>query len=217
VTDAAFVRRVCSGEAAAFDEFFTSYFPRLYRFAFARLNGNEDASEEVAQRTLIRGLDRLHTYRGDAALFTWLCTLCRHEIADWLARERRGRPILLSDESEAGRTVLGSLAADETNGPEDALQRREVTRLVHATLDDLPEKYADALEWKYLDDLPVEQIAGRLGLGYKAAESLLTRARAAFRDSFSRLAGNWPATPRAGARKGSRERDSPAVARSRRD
>jgi RNA polymerase sigma-70 factor (ECF subfamily) len=197
VTDAALVRRVCSGEAAAFDEFFSSYFPRLYRFALARLDGNEDASEEVVQRTIIRGLDRLHSFRGDAALLTWLCTLCRHEIADWLAREGRVTPISLSDESEAGRMALESLAADEAEGPEDALHRREVTSLVHATLDGLPDKYAHALEWRYLDNVPVDEIAARLGVGYKAAESLLARARATFRDSFSRLAGGWPAAPRA--------------------
>jgi RNA polymerase sigma-70 factor, ECF subfamily len=203
VTDAALARRVCRGEAAAFDEFFASYFPRLYRFAIARLNGNEDAAEEVVQRTLIRGLDRLHTYRGDAALLTWLCTLCRHEIAEWTARERRGRPISLSDEREAEGRALDDLATSESDSPEDVLQRSEVTRLVHATLDDLPEKYADALEWKYLENLPVSQIAERLGMGYKAAESLLTRARAAFRDSFKRLAGRWPAPRAAGAKEDS--------------
>ena len=60
--------------------------------------------------------------------------------------------ISLSDEREAERRALDSLAADETDSPEDALRRREVTRLVHATLDDLPEKYADALKWKYLEE-----------------------------------------------------------------
>jgi hypothetical protein len=36
-----------------------------------------------------------------------------------------------------------------------------------------------------MQDLSVNEIAGRLGVGYKAAESLLTRARAAFRDGFA--------------------------------
>jgi RNA polymerase sigma-70 factor (ECF subfamily) len=198
VTDAALVRRVRNGEAAAFDEFFTSYFPRLYRFALARLNGNEDASEEVVQRTLIRGLDRLHTFRGDAALLTWLCTLCRHEVAEWVAREGRSQSMSLSDDSAAVRLVLDRMTTGEADHPDDALQRGELTRLVHATLDGLPEKYADALEWKYLENLPVDQIATRLGLGYKAAESLLTRARAAFRDSFSRLSARSPAPSHGG-------------------
>jgi RNA polymerase sigma-70 factor, ECF subfamily len=196
VSDAPLVRRVCAGEEAAFDEFYALFFPRLYRFALARLNGNEDASEEVVQRTLIRGIDRLHTFRGDAALLTWLCTLCRHEIAEWIGREARVREISLSDEQEAARLALDKLAAGDIDDPDNALHRSEVMRLVHSALDNLPERYGDALEWKYLEDLTVEQIACRLGLGYKAAESLLTRARAAFRDSFSRLAGGWPSAPR---------------------
>lgn len=201
MSDAPLVRRVCAGEEAAFDEFFALYFPRLYRFAIARLNGNEDASEEVVQRTLIRAIDRLHTFRGDAALLTWLCTLCRHEIAEWIAREGRGRVVSLSDEQEASRLALDKLATAEIDDPANALHRREVTRLVHSALDHLPDPYGDVLEWKYLEELPVDQIAARLGLGYKAAESLLTRARAAFRDSFSRLAGGWP-TPGRPARPG---------------
>ena len=53
--------------------------------------------------------------------------------------------------------------------------------------------YADALEWKYIDEIPVQEIAARLGLGAKAAESLLTRARHAFRDAFRTL-GAFPAS-----------------------
>jgi RNA polymerase sigma-70 factor (ECF subfamily) len=56
---------------------------------------------------------------------------------------------------------------------------------VRSTLDHLPGRYGDVLEWKYLQDLSVNEIAERLGVGYKAAESLLTRARAAFRDGFA--------------------------------
>jgi RNA polymerase sigma-70 factor (ECF subfamily) len=196
VSDASLVRRVWAGEEAAFDELFSLYSPRLYRFAMARLNGNEDASEEVVQRTLIRGIDRLHTFKGDASLLTWLCTICRHEISDWIAREGRGRAISLSDEQEAARLAIDSLAAGDIDEPENALRRSEVSRLVHSALDHLPDRYGDALKWKYLEELPVEQIAGRLGVGYKAAESLLTRARVAFRDSFSRLAGEWPTASR---------------------
>jgi RNA polymerase sigma-70 factor (ECF subfamily) len=187
---------VCAGEAASFDEFFSLYFPRLYRFAIARLDGNEDASEEVVQRTLIRAIDRLHTFRGEAALLTWMCTLCRHEIAEWLEREGRARAVSLSDEQEAARLALDQLAAGDRDDPDAALHRREVSRLVHFALDHLPDRYGDVLAWKYLDEMPVERIADRLGLGYKAAESLLTRARAAFRDTFSLLAGGWPTTPR---------------------
>jgi len=63
---------------------------------------------------------------------------------------------------------------------------------VAATLDHLPATYGDVLEWKYLHGLSVGEIASRLGIGYKAAESRLSRARAAFREGFSIAAGEWP-------------------------
>src|SRR5918993_4014358 len=78
--DLALAGRVLAGDEAAFEEFFERYFPRLYRFALPRLDGNEDASEEVVQRVLIRAVQALASYRGEAALLTWLCTMCRREI-----------------------------------------------------------------------------------------------------------------------------------------
>ena len=60
---------------------------------------------------------------------------------------------------------------------------------MQVTLDHLPGRYGDALEWRYIQELTVEDIAARLGLGYKATESLLSRARAAFRDGFAAIGG----------------------------
>lgn len=175
--------RLLAGEEAAFDEFFAAYFPRLYRFARARLNGDDDAAEEVVQSAMIRGLDRLSTYRGEAALFTWLCSLCRHEIAAY--RERTGKAVETSWLDEPGTAAaLDALALLDSEDPEAQLRRSEVAQLVQATLDHLPGRYGDALEWRYIQGLSVDEVARRLGLGYKATESLLSRARQAFREGF---------------------------------
>jgi RNA polymerase sigma factor (sigma-70 family) len=62
-----------------------------------------------------------------------------------------------------------------------------VAQRVHAVLDRLPPRYGRALEWKYLEELSVKEIARRLEVGPKAAESLLTRARLAFRDAMASI------------------------------
>ena len=67
--------------------------------------------------------------------------------------------------------------------------------LVQRVLDHLPSHYADALEWKYIDEVSVQEIAQRLGVGAKAAESLLTRARRAFRDALLTVAPACRAGP----------------------
>lgn len=192
MSDIALARRVLAGDEAAFDEFFAFCFPPLYRFALARLGGDEDASEEITQRVLIRALERLHTYRGEAALLTWVCTLCRREIARWLEHAGRTREVSLSDDRVEMRAVLDSLAVEDANDPESALRRRELSGLVQLTLDYLPARYGDVLEWKYIQELSVGEIADRLGVGYKAAESVLTRARAAFREGFACVIGERP-------------------------
>ena len=190
-SDRALVKRLLRGDEAAFEEFFACYFPRLYRFALARLGGDEDAAEEVVQATLCRAVAVLKTYRGEAALFTWLCTLCRHEMGAHLRRVARERPAREPlEESPETRAALESLAAALEDGPEDDLRRKEVARVVQNILDYLPAAYGDALEWKYALGLPVKEIAARLGLSPKAAESLLTRARQAFRREFTSIAGS---------------------------
>ncbi len=185
--------RMLAGDECAFEEFFEGHFPRLFRFALARLGGNTTIAEDVVQATLCRAVDKLHTYRAEATLFTWLCTFCRHEISDHFSQSGVGAEVDLAEDSLEIRAALESLAAASPDQPERAARRRELARLVHVVLDALPERYADVLEWKYLKDLPVNEIARRLGVGPKAAESMLTRARHAFRDGFAAVAGGMAA------------------------
>ena len=186
--DRELARRMVAGDDAAFRQFFDSHFPALFRFAMTRLGHDEDAAEEVAQTTLCKVIRKLHTYRGEASLLTWACTFCRWEISAWQAqRGRRGVAVELIEEAPEVRAALESLAALDESGPRERLLRQEVGELVRLTLDQLPSRYGDALEWKYVDGLSVKEIAVRLEVGPKAAESLLTRARQAFRDAFGAL------------------------------
>jgi RNA polymerase sigma-70 factor, ECF subfamily len=187
VSDRELVARMLRGDTCAFERFFGAYFPALYRFAMNRVGSDAAAAEEVVQAALALAVRKLGTFRGEAALLTWLCTFCRHEISAYYERTRR-RPIEveLSDDHPEVRAALESLSRG-TLTPEHALLRREMAGRVHVVLDALPRRYADALEWKYLEGLSVQEIAARLQLGAKAAESLLTRAREAFRDGFSAM------------------------------
>ncbi len=184
--DRALARRILGGDDEAFRELFDRFFPRLYRFAVAHLGGDRDAAQDVVQQTFCNAIERLDSYRGEAALYTWFCQICRNACADHFRRNGRGgaRVVLLEDQPDA-RAILESLAAPESEQPEAGAWQAQVQRVVVATLDALPGRYGDVLEWKYIDGLSVREIAGRLSLGEKAAESLLTRARTSFREAIS--------------------------------
>ena len=188
--DRALVQRMLNGDDRAFDDFFAAYFSSIYRFALVRVRDNEGAAEEIAQATLCNAIRRLETYRGEAPLFTWLCTFCRHEISAWYAKEQRQPATLgLVEDLEEVQAAVDSIAVHPGDSPELAARRKELARIIRVALDRLPPHYGNVLEWKYIDELPVNEIAARLKLGPKAAESLLTRAREAFRDAFTALCG----------------------------
>jgi RNA polymerase sigma-70 factor (ECF subfamily) len=187
-SDRELARRLLAGDEAAFAIFFDRSFPSLYRFALRRMAGEAQAAEEVAQTALARAVSKLPTYRGEAALLTWLTTFCRHEIAAFYAkRSRRPPEVELVEDRPDVRAALESLAS--AVAPDSTLMRVELGRRVRSVLEALPLRQAEALEWKYVEGLSVGEIALRLGVSAKAAESLLTRARAAFRDGFASLGG----------------------------
>lgn len=193
IDDRALVRRMLAGDEQAFESFFDSHVQRLFRFARTRVD-NEAAAEDVVQSTLVTAVRKLGTWRGEAALFTWLCTICRREIARHWEQTGRTPVVRPFDDDPEVRAHLEALAAD-IDGPERELERRDTARLVQLTLDTLPGRYGDVLEWKYIQGLAVAEIAERLESTPKAIESMLTRARAAFRDGFLALATSTRSTP----------------------
>ena len=187
-------RRMIRGEESAFQEFFEDYFPGLYRFALARAGQDEDAAEEIVQAALCKAVARIESYRGEAALFTWLCTLCRRELSARLgAFNPAAGSAHLAEDDPAVRAALESLVANESTDPMLATDRAQLRQAIRVALDYLPSPYGDILEWKYLREMSINEIAQRLGRSPKASESLLTRAREAFREAFTLLAGA-PAT-----------------------
>jgi RNA polymerase sigma-70 factor (ECF subfamily) len=183
--DRTLVKRMLAGDGDAFEEFFADHFPGLYRFALMRVANDPYVADEVVQITLRTAIDRLETFRGEATLLTWLCRICRNEIADYYRRTRR-RPLHVefAEEIPEIRAALEQLSAAEPPSPEAKLRRKEIARWVRVTLDSLPARYGRALEWKYVHGMSVKEIGARLDLSPKAAESLLTRSRQAFREGF---------------------------------
>lgn len=181
--DRQLAEKVAARDQVAAAAFFDCYFARVYRFVASRV-GPEDACEDIVQEVMIKAVRNMHGYRGEAALFTWLCQIGRNEISDYYRRhDRQEAPLVSLDDDPNIRAALESLAVGEV----DEVERLAVTQIVQLTLDYLPDKYAKALEWKYLEGLSVEEIAERFGDGVVAVQSLLARARTAFRKGFAEV------------------------------
>jgi RNA polymerase sigma-70 factor, ECF subfamily len=182
------VERLLRGENAAFNDFFSQNFSRLYRFASTRVH-DEAAAHDIVQETLCRAIQNLRSFRGEAALFTWLCQICRSQLSEYFERHGRHLKRFVPIEDDPSlQAMLDSMAAPNAD-PAELSRRGEVLRFVQVVLDHLPPHYGNALEWKYVEGASVEDIAARLGVQHAAAQSLLQRARLAFREMFEELYG----------------------------
>jgi RNA polymerase sigma-70 factor, ECF subfamily len=184
--DRALVSRMRAGDQRAFDEFFKDSAPRLIAFIARRTALDPATLEDIVQSALIKAVRHLASYRGEAALFTWLTEICRNELADEHRRANR-RPAHLSlDEPEAAHRWGGMLRAPDDHEPVSLLQAAAERAEIVKILDGLPANYALVLEAKYGDGLSVETIARQLGLTEIAVQSMLARARKAFRRRWQR-------------------------------
>jgi RNA polymerase sigma-70 factor, ECF subfamily len=185
------IARMLRGDETAFRSFFGAYFPRLYRFALPRLANDDEAAKEVVQGTLTRAMRTLAGYRGEAALFTWLCQICRRQIVDYVRLNRRHtRNIVQFEDSADLRAVLEAVEAPATDEPAHGYTVAEIRLLIQSVLDRLPSRYGDVLEWKYIQGRSVEEIGELLGIGHTAAQSMLARARTAFREALETVFGS---------------------------
>jgi len=185
--DRALAKRVAAGGSDAFEAFFREYFPRLFRFTMTRVNGDAELAEEIVQGTLCRVVRKMGSYRGEALLFTWLCQICRNEMATvFNQRGLKDYQTLPLEDHPAIRAALESISV-ESDTPEKKRTQEELARFVRLTLEYLPAKYATALEMKYIRGCTVDEIGEHLAISSKAAESVLSRARAAFKEGFRSL------------------------------
>ncbi len=143
--------------------------PQVYGYLLPRC-GSTVLAEDLTAETFMAAVAAVRQGRVRAAEVTvaWLVGVARHKLADhWrrAAREQRGL---------AAVAVL----ADEAGDPWD--EHRDV-QVAHAALARLPGPQRAALTLRYLDGLPVGEVAECLGRSLHATETLLVRARSALR------------------------------------
>jgi RNA polymerase sigma-70 factor (ECF subfamily) len=142
--------------------------PVVHGYLYARVGGDAAAAEDLLQETLLEAVRSAATFRGDAALSTWLCAIARRRLARHYEAERR---------AEVARSGL-RLVGDADGGGDTAVEDRD--EVVWA-LGRVSPSHRQVLVLKYLDGLSVEDIAAEMGRSRVQVQSLLQRARDSLR------------------------------------
>lgn len=189
--DADWKKLATSGNADAVQLLVDSMLGPLYQFCLYRVGRDRHLCEEVVQETLVQAIRKLSHYdpaRAADSIFPWITGLARNEIQRVVAREKSTTSLesLWARMDDELRDIFARLESEPL--ADDVLEREETRQMVNATMSQLPPHYREALEAKYIARQSVRDIATAGSTTEKAVESLLTRSRQAFRESFLALA-----------------------------
>jgi len=173
------INRMRRGEQRAFDLFFDAFAARLGAFAARRSALDAASLEDVVQMTMINAMRSLGTFRGGSTLFTWLCQICRNQLAD--ARRKAARQPQTQSIEQEDKTLAKVVQLTDFRDPLDECAADSERGAVRRAINRLPAHYARILEFRFGDELTVPEIARVLQVSESAAESQLVRARQAFR------------------------------------
>ena len=181
LNDIELVSQAQSGNAPAFEEIVSRYYPRLYQTALAILNSHHDA-EEVTQDALIKAYKALPGFRGDSLLLTWLCRIVinqAHNKYHWNRRRGSEVNLSLSRDPEPG----GDQQQEDFNipdlrySPQRELLNAELGRLLASEIAHLPESLRKTMELRHLKNLSYEEIAKIQKCQLGTIKSRLSRGR----------------------------------------
>jgi RNA polymerase sigma-70 factor (ECF subfamily) len=175
------IDRMRRGEQRAFDEFFDAFAGRLGAFAARRSALDAAAIEDVVQMTMINAMRSLANFRGGSTLFTWLCQICRNQLIDARRKAARQPQTQSLDQLAEEKPLAKVIQLTDFRDPLDECATDSERGAVRRAINRLPSQYARILELRFGDDLTVPEIARVLDLSESAAESLLVRARKAFK------------------------------------
>lgn len=161
-----------TGATLDFQRVYQEFHPRIRRY-LARLGGSADG-DDLTQETFARVSQALDSFRGEAALGTWI-----YRIATNVALDRaRSRGFHIQARA-AQPNVLAVLST--TPVIEGDIARREMSACVRDYVEQLPPDYRTVVVLSELEELPDREIADVLGISLEAAKIRLHRARARLR------------------------------------
>lgn len=157
-------RGICRGDEAAFTRFYDRYSLRLYQHLLVLAKGNEGEAREVLQTVVVKLARKFKVFEEEKRMWGWLCRLARNSYVDLCRVRRRERRFISLEEHAA-----------ELAEPRESEHRLSAS-LNHA-LGQLTAEERELMRAAYVDECPLQELAGASGLTYKAVESRLGRLR----------------------------------------
>ncbi len=171
------LRRAQKGDPDALNVLFESCRRRLFSYALRILRKPQDA-EDAVQEAMLAAFEHLDQFQGRADFLTWATRIVINAALGQI-RRARSRPAVSwgQVDGEGEESLLSESIEDPKPNPEEIYQRVERRRLLEEALKYLPAQNRRAIQLCKLDDWPVKDAAGALGVPLSTLKARLHRGR----------------------------------------
>src|SRR5262245_56640939 len=161
---------VLRGDVRAWQSLYDGAFSEVFAYVQWRCAGLRDLAEDITQDTWLVAVRRIRNFDPRQAPFAkWLCGIAAN---------------LLRNRFRARLPATNQILPERVSAQDAEQERRERAERITRALGELPEHYEAVLRAKYLEQRSVAEIALAWGESLKTVESLLGRARQAFRTAY---------------------------------
>jgi RNA polymerase sigma-70 factor (ECF subfamily) len=174
-----------NGDAEAFGELVERHRKSCLKRATTMVRNRSDAEDEV-QAAFWKAFQRLDQFRAEGSFAAWLGRIVENQCLMRIRESRNARFEYLDESSDANLRI--ELVGQSAN-PEDQVGKEEVVQLLRREVSRIPPLLRHVMLLRDLDQMPMPDVAGRLGLSIPAAKSRLMRARTELRSRIMKHCG----------------------------
>ena len=142
------------------------------------LSNNKDIAPDIWQETWCIAVEKLSNFQFKSSFFTWLCAIAKNKIYDYYRQTKQ--------QESFAKTRKDHFNIDAEEIDYEFIDA-ETQSDVLTVLANLTDEYNYLLKAKYVENKSTDEISTAIGKSYKATESMLTRARDAFRNKFKQI------------------------------
>ncbi|MFT5122453.1 MAG: RNA polymerase sigma-70 factor (ECF subfamily) [Kiritimatiellia bacterium] len=175
-----------AGDEAAFGKLVVSLHERLYAVLY-RIVGNADDARELEQQTWIKVWNKLHTFKGESAFYTWVYRVATYTALDFLRKRKRRPEMELLEEMDLKARTVQELPPSARSRPDREMQRAELRQAFDHALAKLSDKHRTALVLREVDGLSYEEIADVMECRIGTVMSRIFNARKAMQEHLKDL------------------------------
>lgn len=177
--DAALITRFQGGEKAVFDQLFLRYRDRVHR-AIRSIIFNPDDALDITQDVFLKAYQGLGNFKQASQFYSWLYRIAINHCIDFMRQQAKHK--VVTDEPVSDGTFYSHAANRHPAAPSKAVENEEFWVHLRQSLMQLPPKQREVFILRYREELPLKEIARKLGRSTGTVKAHLFQAQRNLRE-----------------------------------